>query len=234
MPVVFEARLRSKVRPRPELLDIVHPLVAFVREGHRSDKGHIEPVSALRVPASAAGVDAGLYVVATDFWRLEGLRRDIRLRTAALLVEDHSILDCNQSEKLLDAAISFGKRVDPEALRDLRTMINGAFDACEMALAQNFLTERQAFREENRRQVEQARVLVRERSETRLKTLYQQADEQRRSSDEKRRRAAQLTFGRIRKLEADRDQRLAQIEATAEPTTRSRAVAAGIILAEED
>ena len=75
-----------------------------------------------------------------------------------------------------------------------------------------------------------AELIAEERAKKKLKMLQERLHSQRTSIDERRRRAAQLTEGQIRRLIADRDQRLARIALARNAETATRPVSGGIIL----
>ena len=230
---MFDPSLQTKFKPRPELMDVTHPLVAFARSSVAEGSFKAEPVSAIAVPVSSTEAPAGVYVFVIDFWRFDGLRRDIRLQSLVLSVFERYQLEANVADKLIDVAARQGARADlAEFSGRSRTTLTDAFKNCESELEDRFITGRRDFQRDNARRVEQARLLVADRSEAKLVQLREMLDQQRRSDDERRRRASQLTEGRIKKLIADRDQRLARIQATEKTSITRRAVAGGVIIVE--
>ena len=232
VPIVFNAALQTRFRPRPELIDITHPLVALARTSATGRASTAEPVAAIVISRSSTDASPGVYVFATDLWRFNGLRRDIRLQNLAMSVLDRGKLESSVADKLIDVAIRQGARADLSEFSDLHNEIVNVFGSCEKELEDRFIIERHDFRRENARRVEQARLLVTDRSELKIAQLRELLDQQRRSDDERRRRASQMTDGRIKKLMADRDQRLARIETTAQTETTRRGVAGGVIIVE--
>lgn len=230
--VVFDVADQSKARPRPELLDITHPLIAFARSKMVNRAENKEPVVALAVHDAPEDVPPGIYVFATDLWHLAGMRRDIRLQSLVLSVPSGEMLETGVADRLLDGALKTGTRIDAAEFSGAEDVLYGVFQLCERELDERFLAERHAFRQENYRRAEQARLLVRERSAARIAQLTELLQRQRSSFDEKQRRTAQLTQGRINKLESDRDQRLARIDATEGTVTTRRAIAGGILIVE--
>jgi superfamily II DNA or RNA helicase len=232
VPVVFDPACQTKFRPRPELIDITHPIVAFARTSATERASTAEPVAAMVIPGSLTEASPGVYVFATDLWRFNGLRRDIRLQSLVMSVLDGGRLDSSIADKLIDVAVRRGARADLSEFPDIQEAVVDVFGSCEKELEDRFMIERHDFRQENARRVEQARLLVADRSESKIAQLREILEQQRRSDDERRRRASQMTDGRIKKLIADRDQRLARIEATALTETTRRGVAGGVIIVE--
>ena len=56
-----------------------------------------------------ADVEAGVYVFASDFWRLEGVRKQITLQHVVLSVETGDRLDAAQGGRLVDTVTQFGR-----------------------------------------------------------------------------------------------------------------------------
>ncbi|AOG06797.1 hypothetical protein BSY19_791 [Bosea sp. RAC05] len=230
--VVFEPSLRIKRHPRPETLDITHPLIGFARSLATGQAIPAQPVAAIVLPSSFTDAPSGVYVFAVDHWRLQGVRQDIRQQVFVMNVETGERLNPIVGDRLVDFAVRQGKRADLSEFDDLKPTLTEAFLSCERELEDLFLSEMHAFRLENARRLEQGRILVQDRSAARLSELRQRHESQRRSDDERRRRAAQMTQGLIAKLEADRDQRLAKLEEAAKASTTRRSVAGGLVIVE--
>ena len=233
VPIVFDPALQPKCRPRPEIADITHPIVAFARSITADANSTSEPIAAITVPAEATDAPPGIYVFATDYWRFNGIRRDIRLQTHVMSVPERNQLDLNTSDKLIDYASRYGYRIDLLAYPDQKNALFEEFANCEDELENRFIVARSEFRAENYRRVEQARMLIIDRSASRLSKLKEKLELHRRSEHKYNRRAAQMTQGKIKNHEADRDHRLARIEATADPETRRRPIAGGVIIVED-
>ena len=227
--VVFDPALHHTVRPRAEIIDITHPLIGLLRS-EAVDGVIAEPVTCVAVDRRAVNVPPGVYAFATDLWRFEGLRRDIRLQTLATSVQHAVDIEGDPAERLADVALREGERVDFWDLAELHHGLLEAYQKCEENLRLRFVISQLEFRQENNRRIEQARVLVNERASAKLKQLQEMYDDQRRSLDTARQRASQMTAGRIKKVMADRDNRLARIDITSKTTTASRRVTGGIII----
>lgn len=227
--VVFDPTLHHAVRPRAEIIDITHPLIGLLRSKAINNE-IAEPVTCVAVNIRQVNVPAGVYAFATDLWRFEGLRRDIRLKTLAVSVKDGTIHEGDMAERLADIALREGERFDCWDLSELHQGLLDSYRKCEEILREKFVISQLEFRQENHRRIEQARVLVIDRASAKLKQLEEMYDDQRRSLDIARQRASQMTAGRIKKVKADRDNRLARIEITSKTTTASRPVTGGIII----
>lgn len=230
--VVFEPGLRIRLSPRPEVLDVTHPLVGFARALATDRQVPTQPVAAVVLASGSVDAPPGAYVFAVDHWRLQGVRRDIRHQAFVMNIETGERLDPAVGDRLVDVAVRLGEQLDRLEFDDLLPDFTAAFLNCERELEELFLAERHAFRLDNDRRLEQGRIMVQDRSATRLAELTQRYESQRGSDDERRRRAAQMTHGLIVKLEADRDQRLAKLDDAAKTTTTRRSVAGGLVIVE--
>ncbi len=230
---VFEAKLLSGFRPRPELIDVTHPLLLWARsEVERRGKTH-QPVTTAEISSERADLPPDLYVFATDLWRFEGLRKDIRMRHVAMSATSGEFLSPNDADRLIDTVAREGKKTDLQQFGDLNDALMQAYAACEDELIGEFFKEQHLFRQENLQRIKQALLVVEERGNRKLSQLRERLENQRRSNDEKRRRAAPMTEGLIKKAQADLDQRRARIQANEHPQTTHRPVAGGIIVVTE-
>lgn len=231
--VAFDIKVQARVRPRPELVDITHPLLLWARSEIDRLARSSEPVVALELSSQEGEVPPGLYVFATDFWRLEGLRKDIRLRHVVMSAMSGEFLSANEAERLIDVAARLGERTDLQHLGDAYEALVQAYDTCEDELLGEFLKERHLFRLENGQRIKQALLVIDERGSRKLAQLHERLENQRRSNDERRRRAAPMTEGLIKKAEADLAQRRARIRANENAQTTNRPVVGGVIVIAE-
>ena len=147
-----------------------------------------------------------------------------------MATHDLSLLEQDAAERLILNAARFGKKVDMFPYADTADALRESLARCEQSLLEQFAADAHFFQLENEQRVRQAELIAEERAKKKLKMLKERLDSQRTSTDERRRRAAQLTEGQIKRLIADRDQRLARIELARHAETVSRPVSGGIIL----
>ncbi|WP_134500735.1 SNF2-related protein [Microvirga pakistanensis] len=230
---VFDIKLQGGVRPRPEIIDITHPLLLWIRSEIERIGRKSEPVTAVEVSSAEAGLPPDLYVFATDLWRFEGLRKDIRLRHMVMSATSDEFLPTNDAERLIDTAARLGTRTDLQQYGILSDDLMEAYARCEDELLDEFFAERNLFRGENKRRIKQALLVIEERGRKKLSQLRERLDNQRRSNDQKRQKAAYMTEGLIKKAEADLEQRRARIRANENPETTNKPVAGGIIVIRE-
>ncbi len=227
---VFDIAHQIDRRPKPELIDLTHPLVLWLRAEIDRRDATSAPAVAIELSRDRTEVAAGLYVFATDFWRFEGLHRQVVMRDAVMSTHDPSLLELDVAERFILSAARFGKKLDMFPYAEAKEALRESLTVCEQALLRQFGADAHFFQLENEQRVRQAELIAEERAKKKLKMLRERLDSQRASSDERRRRAAQLTDGQIKRLIADRDQRLARIALARNAETASRAISGGIVL----
>jgi hypothetical protein len=232
VPVVFDVSLPSRLRKPCELLDILHPFVAFLRSTLDEAREQMQPVMAAAVPCGRSDEPPGVYVFATDRWRFEGVRHDISLQTIVTPLRDRTPLATVAGDKLVEAAMRHGETVEKARLSDFGAL-HEAFQACINELQDRYDDASAEFKQENKSRSEQARMIVTERAAQRIVQLTAQLESQRNSPDPRRQRVAPMTQGKIDKVIADREQRLARIAASATSKQGRRAVAGGVIVVED-
>lgn len=228
--VVFDIAHHVDRRPKPELIDLTHPLVLWLRAEIDRRDAKSAPAVAIELSEQSTDASAGLYVFATDFWRLEGLHRQVVIRNAVMATHDLSLLEQDAAERLILSAARFGKKVDMYPYAEMADALRESLVRCEQSLLEQFGADAHFFQLENEQRVRQAELIAEERAKKKLKMLQERLHSQRTSTDERRRRASQLTEGQIKRLIADRDQRLARIALARNAETASRPVSGGIIL----
>ena len=128
----------------------------------------------------------GIYVFASDFWRLEGVRKQITLQHIVLSVETGDRLDAAQSDRLVDTAGQLGKSLDLFEFRSVYDTLTRAFRKCDEMIQAGFLEELAAFEADNEVRVAQARQLVESRAARKLDRAAAILDQQKNSDDERR------------------------------------------------
>ena len=166
----------------------------------------------LRKLRTRRGWKPGVYVFASDFWRMEGVRKQITLHHVVLSVEDGDRLDALQGDRLVDTVAQSGRPIDLFEFQSVYDTLTKAFRKCDEMIQADYLEELAAFESDNEVRVAQARQLVEARAARKLEQLRAILDQQKISDDERRRRVIPLTEARIRQVIEDQDKQLARIE----------------------
>ena len=106
-----------------------------------AESREIVPAVAVEIDRADAGVEPGMYVFASDFWRLEGVRKQITLQHIVLSVETGDRLDAAQSDRLVDTAGQLGKSLDLFEFRSVYDTLTRAFRKCDEMIQAGFLEE---------------------------------------------------------------------------------------------
>ena len=195
-----------------------------------AESREIVPAVAVEIDNADADVEAGVYVFASDFWRLEGVRKQITLQHVVLSVETGDRLDAARGGRLVDAVTQFGRTLDLFELRSVYDTLMRAFRKCDEMIQSDYLEELAAFETDNEVRVAQARQLVEARAARKLEQLRAILDQQKSSDDERRRRVIPLTEARIRQVIEDQDKQLARIERLGRVDQSFRAIVGGLIV----
>jgi superfamily II DNA or RNA helicase len=226
----FESNLQWRSRQRPELIDVSHPLVLWIKSEAQLRDSSIVPAVAIECDAVQAGIGEGLYVFATDFWRFEGVRKQISLQYAVISEESGKRVSQDAADGLVEVAAEFGRQVDVRELQKKHESLVSALTKCEAELVDDFLREGDLFENDNSIRVGQARQLVEARAERNIHQLGNILADQLKSSDERRRRIIPAMEARLRKAIEDRDKQLARIERQGELQQARRPIVGGVII----
>ena len=139
--VTFNPNAPAPVRGRPEVVDVTHPLVLWMRSVIAAESREIVPAIAAEVDSADVDANPGLYVFASDFWRLEGIRKQITLQHVVLSVEAGDRLEASQSERLVDAVAQRGRAIDLFEFRSVYNTLTKAFQKCEEMIQTDYLEE---------------------------------------------------------------------------------------------
>jgi SNF2 family DNA or RNA helicase len=228
--VTFNPNAPTPVRGRPEVVDVTHPLVLWMRNVTAAESREIVPAVAAEIDKADVGVEPGVYVFASDFWRLEGVRKQITLQHVVLSVETGGRLDAAQADRLVDAVAQLGRSLDLFEFRSVYDTLTRAFRRCDEMIQADYLEELVAFESDNEVRVAQARQLVEARAARKLERLRAILDQQRISDDERRRRVIPLTEARIRQVVEDQNKQLARIERQGRVDQSFRSIVGGLIV----
>jgi superfamily II DNA or RNA helicase len=228
--VTFDLKTTTIGRHRPEFLDITHPLVHWMRSVKAVEKNDLIPAVAIEISAAKTDVPPGLYAFATDFWRLEGLRKQLTIQHAILSVESAARLETNVADRLIDTVSQFGKYLDLGEFSNVAGTLLNALGQCEKTIEDDFLAEQAAFEADNTSRLSQARQLVEARANRKLEQLQSILAQQKSSDDDRQRRVIPLTEARVRLVQQDRDKQLARIERQARIESSFRAIVGGLIV----
>lgn len=226
----FDPSVTAASRVRPERLDVTHPLVLWMRHVKALEKAILIPAVACEIGAGQTDAAPGLYVFVSDFWRMEGIRKQLTIEHVVLSAETGARLELPIAESLIDSVIQNGKAIDPsEYSRSLDTLVN-ALRASEKAVEDDYLSELSAFEAENTNRVAQAHQLVEARAQRKLLQLQTILEQLRGSEDERQRRVIPLTEARIRRAQEERNQQLARIDRQGRVDASFRPVVGGLIV----
>jgi hypothetical protein len=160
---------------------------------------------------------------------MDGLQKQIVMRSKIVGTDDSSY-DGEGAEQVIDEAARFGRKLDVYQLSKESDPFINAFAKCEASLEDLYAKEAHLFQLDNEQRVRQATIIAEERAAKKLAMLRERLAGQRASDDERRRRAIPLTEGQIKRLEADRDQRVSRIKSMEYANTATRSVSGGIIV----
>ena len=211
-------------------MDLTHPLALWLREQTEYLQDTISSGVAIDLNRGNTAVAPDLYIFATDLWRFEGLHKQIVLRHCVMALGKSEPLDPDLAEQLIYDAARHGIRLDLHQYSKVRDALSDGLSQCEGELTNQFSAEAHLFQLENEQRVRQAEIIAEERAAKRLKSLEDRLAGQQQSQDERRRKAIPLTEGQIKRLKADREQRLARIAGMRHAETTSRPVAGGVIV----
>jgi superfamily II DNA or RNA helicase len=227
--VRFDPNVEGRVRRPPELIDVTHPLVLWTKDELGARRSDIIPAVAIELDRATAGLSKGLYLFASDLWRLEGIRKLVTLRHATLSVESGASLSEDACQRLVQAASEHGHPVDIRMFASEHKRLVAVLADSEARLEEHFLQETDAFDSENAIRLEQARQLVVARAERIIGKLQTTLAQQLSYTDERRRRIVRITEAKLRRAAEDRDKQLARIERQGQVAHSRRPVAGGLI-----
>jgi DNA-binding transcriptional regulator YiaG/superfamily II DNA or RNA helicase len=226
----FDPSVTASGRLRPELVDITHPLVLWIRKVKTVDKSDLVPAVACEIDTVNTDAQPGLYIFATDFWRFEGVRKQLTVHHVVLSAETKERLDAQHADRLIESVIQQGKQVDLFEFTVAQESLLQALELCEEAMEDDYIAEFAAFESENTNRVTQARQLVDARAQHKLVQLQSILHQLSRSQDERQRRVIPLTEARIRRAREDRDKQLARIERQGRVESSFRPMVGGLIV----
>jgi superfamily II DNA or RNA helicase len=227
--VRFDPNVEGRSRRPPELIDVSHPLVLWIKAELGTHRSEIIPAVAIELDRERAGIDEGLYIFATDLWRLEGIRKLVTLRHAVIGADSGAVLSEDAGQRLVEAAAEHGRPIDLRMFVEAHESLVEALTRCELAHVDNFLQETDVFDSENATRVEQAKHLLEARAERMIGKLQAILAHQLTYTDERRRRIVRVTERRVRNAAEDRDKQLARIERQGQIAHSRRPVAGGLI-----
>jgi SNF2 family DNA or RNA helicase/DNA-binding transcriptional regulator YiaG len=230
VPVAFDPNIVVPGKLRLEIIDVTHPLVLWMRSVRLADTNEVVPAVAIEIAPKSPTVQPGLYVFATDLWRIEGVRKQLTLQHVMLSVETGERVNTELTEKMLDEALQIGKQLDLNDLIDVQDILSAALQQAEHLLEEEYLNESGEFEAENLNRVTQAKQLVVARADRKLEQLKAILAQQMNLRDERQRRVIPLTQARIRQTEQDRETQLARIERQGRVDASFRPVIGGLIV----
>jgi hypothetical protein len=228
--VRFDPEGQDRGRRPIETINVIHPLILWIKRELADRSSDVVPAVAVAVTREAAGVDDGLYLFATDFWRFEGLRKLAMLRHSVLSAKSGRFLPSEASEQVIEAAAYSGQPVEVHRFAEEHESLFECLEECESKLVDEFLQESETFESENTNRLEQTRQLLEARAHRIIGVLQVILANQLQYGEERRRRIARVTEARIRNAKDDRDKQIARIERQATVEHGRRPIIGGIIV----
>src|SRR5581483_11896053 len=108
----FDPNVEGRMRRPPELIDVSHPLVLWIKDELGTHRSEVIPALAIELDRATAGIDEGLYLFATDLWRLEGVRKLVTIRHAVVCADSGASLSEDVGQHLVEAASEQGHPID--------------------------------------------------------------------------------------------------------------------------
>src|SRR5262249_11485071 len=71
VPAVFDITLQPDLRPKPEFIDLTHPLALWLREQTEHRQESVSAGAAIDLAQANTSAPPDLYIFATDLWRFE-------------------------------------------------------------------------------------------------------------------------------------------------------------------
>jgi len=227
--VRFDPNIEGRTRRPPELIDVSHPLVLWIKAELGTRRSENIPALAIELSRELANLDEGLYLFATDLWRLDGIRKLVTLRHAVVCANSGAVLSEDASQRLVEAAAEHGHPIDIRIFTDAHGGLIKTLEICESKLVDVFLQEIDSFDSENATRIEQAKQLLQARADRIIAKLQAILAHQRTYTDERRGRIVRVTEARLRNAEEDRDRQLARIERQGQVEHSRRPVSGGLI-----
>ena len=159
VPVVFDIGLQSELRPKPEFVDLTHPLALWLREQTEYLQDTISSGVAIDLNRGNTAVAPDLYIFATDLWRFEGLHKQIVLRHCVMALGKSEPLDPDLAEQLIHDAARHGIRLDLHQYSKVRDALSDGLSQCEGELTNKFSAEAHLFQLENEQRIRKLRSL---------------------------------------------------------------------------
>lgn len=215
-----------------EVINQFHPLIRFVSEQLREHGEHFYPVVSLRLPASTTGLTAapGVYVFCVKRWGFEGIKSEELLSTAALPLETEQALPDDEADMLVNLARLYGQDWLDAANQVDGTQVEGALDQLEARLDGAYEETVARKQNENSDRASFQTHSLRQHMERKLPGLRDQLF---RYQAQGKKGPANMTQGKINKLESKCATQLERIKLREQITPSKSFVCAGVIRIEE-
>ncbi len=228
---IFENKVVTSDLARAERISQTHPLVRFV--GHQQAgelDGATSPPFAIRLASADTppGVPPGTYAFVLYRWSIEGLQHREKLVWSSVRLDPAlPLLSSDVAERLLmNASLHGADWLDVVSSLDRELALRAIVEVClpDAEARCQQLSESEANADIDRANIQ--RATVQRHLERQLAIRLRTIEELRRKG---RTRQIPAFEGQIRKLEANADFRLAQIESRLNPSPRSDEIAVGVI-----
>jgi superfamily II DNA or RNA helicase len=228
--VQFDPTASDSTLRRIEVIDVSHPLILWIKHRAQEQGSALVPAFVAELNVAKCGQEAGLYVFATDMWRLDGVQKRVTLRHASIEVQSGRRLSKEEADNLIGSAAEFGEAIRLSEIESDHSKLLSAFRTCESNLVDEFLAESHEFRSENDTRIEQGRQLVNARADRVIRRLQEILDLQSMFTDERRRRILPATQARLRHAREDRDLQLARLDRQGRTDETRRPLCGGLVV----
>lgn len=228
----FLNKVSSQANRAVEIINQFHPLVRFISDKLRMVGEHFYPVVSLRLRREFAGktFPPGDYVFCIKRWSFEGIKSEEILSTTAMRTDTAKLLSGDDADMLLNLARLHGEDwLDAASCLD-GACVENAVDELEARLDDHF---NDVFERKQNENSDRARFQIhslQEHMERKLKGLKEQLQ---RYQDHGKKGPANMTQGKINKLESKCKTQIKRIELREQIKSTKSFVCAGVVRVEE-
>lgn len=229
--VTPDPRWDGTLQPAPEVLDATHSMVLWLRKMIKDDPSSVYPVAAIEVAIDPQeGLPTGNYLYVIDRFSFRGLRREVRMRYAALELDSGMRLADREAERLVHLASRNGTTVPAIDVAPLAGQLAAHLSGLAAELAATLSEEEERLTRENESLCERQLKAVIARRDKLLAELKERLATAEASLDPNLRRTLPLRQAELKRAEERFDQQIHRVERSRAPLCDRSEVAAGLIL----